>query len=105
MSTDLKIGDYAEACHVLPGIVQVIEGDHCELFYQFFKDKDSTYTGGSCCSIKHCGVTKISKERYDMLYEIGEEKLLELWKSGPEHEFQTWEEKTNNYYNNIKIAI
>lgn len=50
-----------------------------KVFYPHYKEQYPEYTGGSCCSIFHCGVRRISKEKFDLLLGIGEEKLKILW--------------------------
>lgn len=78
---DYKIGDWVETCNIMPGIVQKIdkEQDKVEIFYPHYKDKSPEYTGGSCCSIKHCGVHKIDESLAKMMLSIGEERLTRTW--------------------------
>jgi len=64
---------------MLPGIVQSVNGGDVTVFHMEHKDVEG-YKGGSHCSIKHCNVQVISKERFDMMMDIGLEKLRELWR-------------------------
>lgn len=78
-NNDLKIGDWVETCNMLPGIVQKIDGDDVEVFYPHYTFKHAgEYYGGSLCSIKHCGVHKITSEYAIALMSIGEERLMEI---------------------------
>lgn len=79
---DYKIGDWVETCHMLPGIVQKIDRANDEVIVFSFDhiiDNPGEYCGGSCCSIDHCGVHKITQEYAMKLLSIGEKRLRELW--------------------------
>lgn len=76
-----KVGDWVETCQMMPGIVQEIDidQDNVKIFYPHYKEKLHDYVGGSCCSIKHCGVHKIDESLANMMLYIGEERLTRLW--------------------------
>lgn len=76
-----KVGDWVETCQIMPGIVQEIDigQDNVKIFYPHYKEKYPEYTGGSCCSIEHCGVHKINETLAIMMLSIGEERLTRLW--------------------------
>lgn len=78
---DYKVGDWVETCHIMPAIVQKIDvaDDVVEVFYPHYKEQDNRYTGGSCCSITHCGVHKVDESTAQMMLAIGEERLTRLW--------------------------
>lgn len=78
---DYKVGDWVETCHLMPAIVQVInkKEDIVEVFYPHYKEKSPEYTGGSCCSIYHCGVHKIDEATAKKVLSIGEERMKKLW--------------------------
>ncbi|MDE6285192.1 MAG: hypothetical protein K2M17_05545 [Bacilli bacterium] len=78
---DYKIGDWVETCHFMPGIVQVIdkEEDNVEVYYPHYKEKYPEYTGGSCCSIMHCGVHKIDADLAEAFFKVGEERVKRVY--------------------------
>lgn len=65
----------------MPGIVQHIDkaNDKVELFYPHYKDKYPDYTGGSCCSIYHCGVHKIDVTLAEAFLKVGEERANRVY--------------------------
>jgi hypothetical protein len=104
----LKVGDYVQTCSLMPGILQKIIrinrepedwlyeeveeisfdraevrksyiGYDVEVFYPHYKEKSPEYTGGSECCLTSCGVERITKEYFDCLMNLGEEKLKVLW--------------------------
>lgn len=104
----LKVGDYVETCHLMPAILEKIrmysyangidkEIDKLhiseyslhngniqydvEVFYPHYKEQYPEYNGGSNCSVKHCGVHRISKARFDLLMKIGNDNLSILWQT------------------------
>lgn len=81
MSIDYKVGDWVETCHIMPGIVQNIipKEDTVEVFYPHYKEKYPSYTGGSCCSLTHCGVHYIDSELANAFLKIGEERSTKVW--------------------------
>ena len=78
---DYKIGDWVETFSIMPGIVQSVDIKQgiVEIFYPHYKEQDNRYIGGSCCSIEHCGVHKITEKQAHMMLSIGEERLIRLW--------------------------
>lgn len=101
---DYKVGDWVETCAMLPGIVQKIDilTDTVEVFYPhyaFREDCKGKYTGGSCCSIHHCGVHKITPEYAIMLMAIGEDRLVSLWEE--QETGLSWEELVEIEYKEI----
>lgn len=93
---DYEVGDWVEACQFLPGIVQKInvrfnsDPDHdcfeddILIFYPHYafeqnEEHNGKYCGGSCCSVNHCGVHKITPEYACKLMSLGKERLEKLW--------------------------
>lgn len=54
------------------------DGDDVKVFYPHYVDIYPDYTGGSHCSIKHCGVHKISEKYAKELLIVGEDKINKL---------------------------
>lgn len=77
---DYIVGDWVETCHLMPAIVQSIDCDRDDvtLYYPHYKEQTPIYTGGSHCSIRHCGVHKITKEYAQALLTVGEERINRL---------------------------
>lgn len=101
---DYKVGDWVETCAMLPGIVQKIDilTDTVEVFYPhyaFREDCKGKYTGGSHCSIHHCGVHKITPEYAIMLMAIGEDALTELWYNSDTN--IPWEDHVEKKYKEV----
>lgn len=99
---DYEVGDWVETCHMLPGIVQEIDIEHDDVvvFYPHYAfEAPGKYCGGSCCSINHCGVHKITPEYAIKLLSIGEERLKELWSSYADRE---WKEVVEEEFHRIK---
>lgn len=109
---DYKVGDWVETCNMLPGIVQKIECyyddspdaqcivEGVEVFYPHYAiEAPGKYYGGSCCSIDHCGVHKITPEYAIKLLSIGEKRLKELWEESFERE---WEEVVEEEYQKLQ---
>jgi len=73
-----------------------------EVFYPHMKEQSPEYTGGSCCSVNNCGVHRITKEYFDILINLGEEKLKVLWASTNKttNIFPSWEKYVTTYVNN-----
>lgn len=100
---DYKVGDWVETCSMLPGIVESIDyrDDTVEVFYPHIALKyPGEYFGGSNCSIRHCGVHKITPEYAKKLLVIGEERLKELYKE-TDSTTDTWEEIVDREYSKI----
>ena len=93
---DYKVGDWVETCQLLPGIVQKINirfnsdpnydcfEDDILIFYPHYAFEQNEvhkgkYCGGSFCSVKHCGVHKITPEYACKLMSLGKERLEKLW--------------------------
>lgn len=93
---DYKVGDWVETCQLLPGIVQKINirfnsdpnydcfEDDILIFYPHYafeqkEEHKGKYCGGSCCSVRHCGVHKITPEYACKLMSLGKERLEKLW--------------------------
>lgn len=111
---DYKVGDWVETCHMLPGIVQKIENEY-DYEHEYFKERVEVfyphyafqypcqYSGGSMCSICHCGVHKITPEYACKLMAVGEEELKKLWEEVyiTEENTKSWEECVEEKYNEI----
>lgn len=76
-----KVGDWVETCAIMPGIVQNIipSQDTVEIFYPHYKEQYPDYTGGSCCSIMHCGVHKIDSELATAFFKVGNERATRVY--------------------------
>jgi hypothetical protein len=119
---DYEVGDWVETCHFMPAIVQKINvrynddpnydcfEDEVEVFYPHYAmsekvNPNHTYHGGSCCSVKHCGVHKITPQYACKLMAIGEERLNRLWdkatKEVGEGEHKTWSEFVEEEYDRL----
>ena len=119
---DYEIGDWVETCHFMPGIVQKITvrfnddpnydcfEDEVEVFYPHYaisesKNSNHTYNGGSCCSVIHCGVHKITPEYACKLMALGEDRLKALWdraiKASENNLDKTWSEYVEDEYNRV----
>lgn len=98
---DYEVGDWVETCNMLPGIVQKIEcyyddrpnmqciTEGVEVFYPHYAlETPGKYFGGSCCSITHCGVHKITPEYAMKLLSIGKERLTELWENSKDRKWE-----------------
>ena len=79
---DYQVGDWVETCNMLPGIVQSIDidNDEVEIFYPHKAFTESDYQGGSLCSIKHCGVHKITPQYACILMSLGQKTLSSTYK-------------------------
>ena len=115
---DYKVGDWVETCNLLPGIVQEIEirydreqeyfVEETRIFYPhmaFDEKHEHKYHGGSCCSVHHCGVHKITPEYACKLMSLGEERLKKLWEKGckmtPKGEAMKWEKLVEDEYDKV----
>ena len=115
---DYKVGDWVETCNMLPGIVQNInisydkKGDYfhdeVEIFYPHYalcEKYGQEYSGGSYCSVIHCGVHKIEPEYACKLMALGEERLKKLWekccKETPEGQAMNWAEMVEDEYERV----
>jgi hypothetical protein len=93
---DYEVGDWVETCQFLPGIVQKINvrfnsdpdydcfEDNILIFYPHYafehkEGHNGKYCGGSCCSVNHCGVHKITPQYACKLMALGKERLEKLW--------------------------
>lgn len=118
---DYKVGDWVESCNFLPGIVQKINirfnddpksdcfEDDVLIFYPHYafsetSNRNGKYCGGSCCSVKHCGVHKITPEYACKLMSLGYARLEKLWiKASKEQEEginadKKWQEYVEELY-------
>lgn len=78
---DYKVGDWVETCNLMPAICEKIDkkNDDVEVFYPHLKEADKRYNGGSCCSIKHCGVHKIDESLAKMMLKLGVQEITEIY--------------------------
>ena len=111
---DYKVGDWVETCHMLPGIVQKIENEYnyekeyfeegVEIFYPHYAFQyPCQYSGKSQCSIRHCGVHKITPEYACKLMALGEDMLKKLWEViyTKEENTKSWEECVEEKYKEV----
>lgn len=77
MSSEIKVGDLVETCILMSGVVMKVAGDDIEVR---MLDVDEYQTNDfQCCSIKNCGIVKLTaKQAYDRV-RIGRNRLTELW--------------------------
>ena len=84
--------------------------DEVEVFYPHYalsekQNPNFTYNGGSYCSVKHCGVHKITPQYACKLMSIGEERLSKLWdkatKEVGEGVHKTWSEFVEEEYDRL----
>lgn len=105
---DYKIGDWVETCAMLPGIIVKIDNkyDYKQSYFidnvvVYYPDKNDL----AMCSIIHCGVHKISEEYAKILFEIGEEKLTELYNIFIKSKDKEWKDIVINYFKENNMTI
>lgn len=78
---DIKVGDLVEDCSLYPGIVLSISGDDVEIRSMGYE------TGTGFCSLKHCGIMKLTRREFIARLGLDLETLTELYQSA-----NSWEE-------------
>ena|SRR5688572_20130274 len=102
MSGQFKIGDYVEHCSLMPGVLMALDGDNVET--RILGDIEYTGNGFANCSIKHCGVRKLTFDQVKMAMFLGREKLGEIYRITCSIDHQTKEEHYIDYDNRVREA-
>lgn len=82
MTKEIKIGDLVETCSLMPGVVMKMEGDDIEVRMLHIDEyAGNDYAG---CSIKYCGVIKLTALQAFKRLSIGHKRLGELYQISEE---------------------
>jgi hypothetical protein len=76
---NIKVGDLVETCSLMPGVVMKLDGSDIQvrmLDVDEYRSDDYAH-----CSLKHCGIVKLTaKDVLDRLT-LGKKRLIEIWDS------------------------
>lgn len=96
-NNQIKIGDFVELCSLQAGVVMKINGDDIQV--RVLDDINYTNENFSCCSIKNCGVFKLTWEQVLVRINLGKEKLTEVWEATEGLPYQEYEKRIKFLYN------
>lgn len=79
MNKEIKIGDLVETCSLMPGVVMKLQGDDIQvrmLHVDEYNSNDYAH-----CSLKHCGIVKLTAQEALERLTLGVNKLTVIWRS------------------------
>lgn len=76
---EFKVGDYIETCSLLPAIIMNINVEADEIESRILNEYEYKDEQFSQCSIKNCGVRKLTFQQVLNRMKLGKDKLKELY--------------------------